>query len=667
MIGQIVNCPKCNSMLQITEPPIEKAQDEKPQHTGARQIRVESHRGVIDSSAMTKEAFAPELEDEYRLAPSQTDEPQADSDAPLLAPPRVDEEPVFPNPLTPPLPERKLASVYAADSSSIQVLAVQRTARRRQLLMVAVFGSSGVLLAGMFFVGFLYWYTRKSNPPIAKNSTNAQQNVPEQKHGGPKIEPEQGLLNDPLNDPLDDPEAAVLEQPRSLNEVDPDANKLIQSQEEPTQDRNSIGSALNNALASSDVPPPKTDEQPAAPNSETVAKPVTELPDQLKKFQNMLNTVIEPQFLEDQAVQKAPPTAKELGLSTGQNSKAIPAVDVGKQLELPLTGVIVPPGSISNAVIQWVQFSGIPTVVDLDSFVAAGLDPYKPIGKIHVSAAPLAQVGGLLAKEMGVELITIENRFLAFQAPEAAIRKYLPTAIKISDLLADNDQQQWLVKTLEQIWPEYEGKWIVRDGELTVDPVIVDAMAWFWAVRMLESWRFAAGMETQLDKTKMDQSKFVTKFVDPEQVEAFNKPLSLTLVSRAPVAQLFSEICAANHLHGWIDWASVGQKGLGPHTVDFIVTRDRTLRQCMRDLADRYSLVIACENDEAMLITTADVYRGQPRLFVLPSQAKTAEQWVEELQPLTPATATAAQPILAFLTPDSRFVIVRCCRPRLRM
>ena len=663
MIGQIVNCPKCNSMLQITEPPIEKPQVEKPQNNGPRQIRVESHRGVIDSSAMTKEAFASELEDAYRLAPSQADDSQADSNAPLLAPPRVDEEPVFQNPLVPPLPERKLASVNAAASSSIQVLAVQRTARRRQLLMVAVFGSSGVLLAGMFFAGFLYWYTRKSNLPSAKNLTTAHQNVPEQKHGGPRIEPEQGLLNDPLDDPEDD----VLEQPRPSNEVDPNANKLIQAQEEPTQDRNSIGSAINSALSRSDVPHPTTDEQPAAPNSETVAKPVTELPDQLKKFQNMLNTVIEPQFLEDQAVQKAPPTAKELGLSTGQNSKAIPAMDVGKQLELPITGVIVPPGSISNAVIQWVQFSGIPTVVDLDSFVAAGLDPNKPIGKIHVSAAPLAQVGALLAKEMGVEMITIENRFLAFQAPEAAIRKYLPTTIKISDLLADNDQQQWLVKTLAQIWPEYEGKWIVRDGELTVDPVIVDAMAWFWAVRMLESWRFAAGMETQLDKTKLDQSKFVTKFVDPEQVEAFNKPLGLTLVSRAPVAQLFSEICAANHMHGWVDWASVGQKGLGPHTVDFIVTRDRTLRQCMRDLADRYALVIACENDESVLITTAEVYRGQPRLFVLPSQARTAEQWVEELQPLTPATATAAQPILAFLTPDSRFVIVRCCRPRLGM
>ena len=191
-------------------------------------------------------------------------------------------------------------------------------------------------------------------------------------------------------------------------------------------------------------------------------------------------------------------------------------------------------------------------------------------------------------------------------------------------------------------------------------------MAWFWAVRMLESWRFAAGIETQLDKTKLEQSKFVTKFVDPEQVDLLNKPLSLTLVSRAPVAQLLSEICTANHMHGWVDWARVGQRGLGPHTVDFIVTRDRTLRQCMRDLADKYSLVIACESEESIVITTAEVYRGQPRLFVLPSQARTAEQWEEELQPLTPATGDVAQPVLAFLTPDSRFVIVRCCRPRIR-
>ena len=86
-------------MLQITEPQI----------TEPRQIRVESHRGVIDSGAMTKEAFAPELEDEYRLAPSQVAEPELSSAAALIAPPRVDDEINFEDQLTaPPLPERKV-------------------------------------------------------------------------------------------------------------------------------------------------------------------------------------------------------------------------------------------------------------------------------------------------------------------------------------------------------------------------------------------------------------------------------------------------------------------------------------------------------------------------------------------------------------------------------
>jgi len=622
---------------------------------------------------MTKEAFAPELEDEYRLAASQTPEPEISSSARLIAAPQVDDEPVFQDPLTaPPLPTQKSASgqtsALPTETNHIRLLAVGRAARRRQILMVAVLGSSGVLLAGMFFVGFLSWYTGKPNSPIAKNSQNANQGTAEQKHVGPKRELEQDVLHDPLAEPGVDP----LEEP---SEGYLRSTKPSEAQAEPPGDTNTISDAIANAITPPAQPPEsgqpsKSDlnatEQPDAPNSTPEDKPTSELPDQLKKFQNILNTTIEPQFLEDQAIQKAPPTAKELGFSSGQDSKAIPAVDVGKQMTLVITGLIIPSSSMSSTVSQWVQVSGIPTVVDLDSFAAAGVDPYKSIGKILVSGdSPLTQVGASIAKEIGVDSKVIENQFLAFQASEEAIRDHLPTSIKISDLV-DNDQQQWLVKTLDHIWPEYEGKWIVRDGELTVDPIVVDQLAWFWAVRMLESWRFAAGVETQLDKSKLDQTKFATKFVDPEQLLGFNKPLSLTLVNRAPVVQLVSEMCAASKMHAWVDWASVGQRGLGPNSIDFVVTKDRSLRQCLRDLAEKYSLVVACEDDKSIVITTAEVYRAQPRLYVLPSQGKTTEQWMEELQPLTPATATAAQPVQAFLTPGGEFVIVRCCRPRIR-
>ncbi len=677
MIGQIVNCPKCNSMLQIASPEVSKSQ-----HSDGRQIRVESHRGVIDSSAMTKEAFAPELEDEYRLSPSPVTGPTAEramnSSSKLVAPPRVDDEPMPEATFqATPLPSQKLASPQfasppagqpATESNHIQLMAVRRTARRRQVLMVAVMGSSGVLLAGMLFVGFLYWYTSKPTPAIASNSSNANQ-----KHVGPKRESEQNVFQDPLAESDLDP----LDSPTPPTEASPDPSEPTVASAEPTREANSISTAVESAIKPSEETPPRTVDQPenldtlpseqtAAPNTAVDTKSTAELPDQLKKFQSILSTTIEPQFLEDQAIQKAPPTAKELGLSSGQDAKALPAVDVAKQIKTTITGLIIPPGSITNAVSQWVQVSGIPTVVDLDSLAAADIDPYKSIGRILVSAdSPLEQVAASIAKEIGVESKAIENQFLVLQAPEETVRQHLPTSIKINDLV-DNDQQQWLIKTLDKIWPEYEGKWIVRDDELTVDPVVVDTLAWFWAVRMLESWRLAAGVETQLDKSKLDQSKVVTKFVDPEKLPGLNTPLSLTLTNRAAVSQIVTEIGAASKMHVWVDWASVGHKGLGPNSIDFMVTKDRILRQCLRDLTEKYSLVAACEAESSIFLTTNETYRASPRLYVFPSQGNTAEQWIDELQPLTPATTAAAQPVQAYLTPGGEFVIVRCCRPRIR-
>lgn len=705
-------------MLQISEPqgaetPVAEssasaAQTPQAMATGTqasadgRKIRVESHRGVIDSTAMTKEAFDPELEDEYRLAPSQLPEPALHSSNRLVAPPQVNEDPIFEDPFTaPPLaapnfPKASPAAqangqavTNASESNHIQLLAVQRTARRRQVLMVAVFGSSGVLLAGMLFAGFLYWYTGKASSTVAKKPDQGSANqASEPKHVGPKREAEQEVQQDPLDalaDPMPDPLADPINTPTEAQPTEGDATAAnsTESPEEPSGNTNSISNAIANAIESTDgaqanqsQEPLLNDPQPSnqtgggsteEPTTDVVAdeNASTELPDQLKKFQNILNLTIEPQFLENQAIQKAPPTAKELGLSNGQGAKALPPVDISAQLQLPITGLIIPPNSISNTISQWVQVSGIPTVVDLDSLVAAGIDRHKSIGKILVSGeAPMAQVAASIAKEIGVDAKQVEN-FFAFQAAEEEVRRRLPTSMKISDLV-DNDKQPWLVKTLEQIWPEYEGKWIVETGELKVDPAVVDIHTWFWAVRMLESWRLAAGIETQLDKSIYDPSKFVTKFIDPEQLPALNTPLRLTLVNRAPIAQLISEVTTAGKMHAWVDWASVSQEGLGPNTIDFLVTQDRSLRQCFRDLAEKYSLVVACEDDKSLVITTMAVYRAQPRLFVLPSEGKTAEQWMEELQPLTPATAAAAQPIQAYLTPDNQFVIVRCCRPRLR-
>ncbi len=550
MIGQIVNCPKCNSMLQITNPAeVEDPSSHLPGNAlrsgEARQIRVESHRGVIDSSALTKEAFAPEIEDEYRLAPSLPidSEPEPPS-TPLVAPPRIDEEPVFQEAFSaPPPPDRKPTGGPTVDPTTIQMLAVQRTARRRQVLMVAVLGSSGVLLAGMLFAGFLYWYSgsgksSQAKANVANNPVNAESSeggATEPKHVGPKKEHEQDLALDPVEP--NETDLMPASETASSN-----AENLPLKEDQASEDKNTIGSAVANVLAnpegaSNDPVTPPPAEQAAAPSSDNASKPAseTELPEQLKKFQGILEISIEPQFLEDQPIEKAPPTAKELGLTAGADSKALPPVDVENQMQLTVTGLMIPPNSFSNVVSQWVQVSGVPTVVDLDSLVAAGINRYKPTTKLLFgNATPLAQVGASIAKDFGVDLNTIENRFVAFQASEASIRAGLPTSVRISDIAPDAAQQQWLVKTLDQIWPEYEGKWIVQNGELTVDPVAVDTIAWFWALRVLETWRLAAGAESQLDPAKYDPTLFTMKFVDPDQIPGLNKPLNITLIDRAP-------------------------------------------------------------------------------------------------------------------------------------
>ncbi len=648
-------------MIQIAEP---------------RQIRVESHRGVIDSTAMTKEGLiAPEFDDEYRLAPS--DEAVADAAlSPLVAPPRAAEVPEFEQAFyegnAPPLP----GSTHPALSpSTIQQLAVQRSARNRQVLMIAVLGLSGVLFAGLLFTAFLYWYSGD------RSGSQQAQNQPKDPvtTEGPKREPEPSTEQadapdlDPLLDPMEESSAAT---DKTAQADSPDAQSPANPDAENADTNNNLTSAIANAIADAGSNP----EQPSAPESDTAAAgdsnaadiaaaPTAELPDQLKKFENILSRSIEPQMIADEVIQKAPPTAEELGLQVGGDAKALPPVDVGTQLQLEVSGLIVPDGTpFSTAVSTWVQVSGIPTGVDLDSFAGAGVDPYATVGIKEATAKTLGDIGKSLASAIDVNLAGFNNQFLVFQASEARVRDLIGSSIKIDDLITNEEQAKWLVATLDQlIMPPAdsgESVWKIKDGELVTDPAVVNTLSWFWAVRLLETWRHEAQLESKVDG--LDAAKFATKFVDADQLPSLDRPMQFAQIERTTVAQLITAVSAANKWHAWIDWASASQRGLGPNTIDMFVTQQRSLRQVLRDLMNKYGMVVAFEDDRSFIVTTSQEYLAQARLYVLPSNGRTAEQWQTELEPLTPASVDNVQPVRAVLTPDSKFVMVRCCRPRLR-
>ncbi len=650
LIGQLANCPKCNSIIQIELP---------------QQIHVDIPGNVADSSALTKEALqAPD--DEYRLAPLAPSGNLNDIES-LIPPPTTAAVETWESltsapPAAPPMPTQDWSS--------------QQTARSRQLLLVGILGISGVLFAGLLFVGFQRWYgnARKVAQADLKNTNGPSNNVPEV------------VDQPPANDKALQLDEEQLPSDTSLETGNDDS--VASNQSVSSGDTQSQSNPQTSASSGTNVEPPMPEQPKSASNAtesndrgdgDLDSKPVDpqstasesdqptpeELPKQLEAFSRLLQANIEPALPpEGVEVGKAPPTLEDLGLSAASDSRAAPPVDVPSQLQLKLTRLNSTASlPVSQMVNLWVQLSGIPTVVDLDSLTAAGFE-FDPVS-ITLEDGSVEQLREALASHWKVRLEqpTENLPFMALYATHDDISAVLPSQISVADLLDNEEQNKWMIDTLEKLFPAMTGKWQIADGVLN-SPEGVDVPTWLWTIRVLETWRYVAKKPSQLSTLKAE--RFATRFAQEEKLAKVDKPLKLNSYEPIPSPQLFSRLGNAAGLDIWVDWVSVSQVGLGPSSSDLVITQGRTLRQALRSLVEKYGLIVAVENENTLWITTPVSYRQQARLFVLPSEGKTAEQWRDELQILTPVGPTNTEPVQTYSTPDAQFVIVRCCRPRLQ-
>lgn len=639
-----------------------------------QQIRVETDGASSDSSEMTREAFDSPLDHEYRLAP----EPESADREPSLEGRTVVAPPVASEP------------TWSASATSAPLMPNQQwtspsAARTRQILLVSFLGLGGVLLAGVLFVGFLRWYRGSnqlaSGQAAQQAAANAPMKPPAEAPSEPSIESASTQSGEPLADatevdPLDSlPDGKAV--PAMPPGVMPTPNDLTVPVIETPPNKSSNDASTAPMVAPQTPAEASPANKPADINSvsnvpaETGAAPAgnSPLPEQLAKFGKLLERSFEPDLPQEGIeIQKPPPTLEELGLPTAEAAKALPPVDVSKQLESKLEAIAIPETlPLSHAMNLWTLISGIPTVTDLDSLTAAGF--YFPPLSIKLSIkptsadkfVPMSQVADVIREQLKVELEPIDNRFMVLHADQKLIADSLPKSIDAKGLLGADPA--WMESTLNRIFPEHAGKWKLSDQTLSADAG-VELSTWLWVVRLFEGWRLAAGQPTQLEK--LDPKRFVTRMVDTETLDALDRPLALVIKEPQATAQLISQIGTAAGFQTWIDWPGVAVGGLGPGSTDLVVTHQRSPRQCLRSLAEKYGLVVACEDEKTLWITSVESYRQQVRLYVLPAQGKTIEQWQEELQPLTPVSASGGELIQTILTPDNAFVIVRCCRPRVR-
>ncbi|MCA9132800.1 MAG: hypothetical protein KDA45_06585 [Planctomycetales bacterium] len=702
MLGQLANCPKCSSMIMIEPRP---------------RIEVGSPQAEpVDSTAMTKEGLAGELpadgsqpgtakgqsgqpglptaeptpgeptpgesilgdsgrgdrgaeaSDEYRLADS--DPGLGSGSSPRLA-----------NGLGAPPP-------WQADAGPL-VPSEQWTSptstKSRQILLIGFLGAAGVALSTLLFFGFLRWYTApgaNAAPELAAaavpSATEDSGDLRSGDMGGAQPPASQAAERRPAESSLAEslPNGLTPDTPAlDLPPPETPAGETLPP-ETPAEGSGDIAAAAQTMDVPPGLAPPDSDDDiPAADGGEALdsaaespllaaAEPTMAMPKQMQALLPMLDWKVQPQLPDAlEVLSEAPVTAEDLGLDTVDDTLALPPIDWNLHSQTMLPGLVIAARPLSQFVNLWTNLSGVPTVVDLDALAAANVDPRQKIALQMVKSVSIATVAQQLGRPLALMAEPRDNRYLRLAPPADKVQATVPTTVSLQGLVDDEAGRQWLAVALARLFPELPAEWKI-EGQALSRPAGVDPLHWFSVLRLLEGWRAASGQPPAVEG--YDASRLTAILPDAGEMDSLDQELKEVLPVPRPVAQILPRLGAEAGLHIWIDWPNVAAVGVGPQTTALLVTSARPLRYALADYAEQFSLVVAVEDAHSLWITSPAAYRQQTRLYVIPSQGRTAEQWQQQLRPLTPASSEGVGAVTVISTPDAKFMLVRCCRPTLR-
>lgn len=662
-----------------------------------QRVRVESAGGeYVDSTAMTKESIPPAPSTPESNSHSETldgsETSPADAEEFRLLP--IDGAP---SPTAPPMAGSQPPGTSEWHTTDMPLVPTEHwtsesSAKTKQYLTIGFIGLGGIALASLLFIVFLQWYSPRNQlaPELASSAADGQQpggsptgparldEIPQHSSDSPSLaeadvpssadgvtvqpppeataEAITSIAVRPPSSPVDAAENATVAAPRRTVDdlfVDPPP---LSSRIEPPESPDTSVTELPDELASDD----SGDQQEADPSAG--ADPSANLPKQLQAFAPMLQWQVQPQLPDAVAVlAEAPVTAEDLGLPTGDDLAAQASIDWSLHSQTVLSGLIIGPQPLSHWMNLWTNVSGVPTTISLDSLMAANFDRDMEVSLGMVKNATISQVATQFAQSIGLQAAPRENRYLQISAPASRIQDNLPDAISLTGLV-EVEQHAWLIETLERLLPQSQGGWSVAGTELERDSR-VDDPTWFDALRLIESWRAARGAPPETEA--YDPRNVVRRFQLADEMPRLETELKYVSGGPRTVGPVISQICQHAGIQAWIDWAHVGEVGLGPDTTATVITSSRPLRFALHDYAEQYSLIVAIEDERSLWITSPRAYREQVCLYAVPSEGMTVEQWGQRLRGLTPARDGTVESVIVIPTPGADVVLVRCCRPTL--
>jgi len=413
-----------------------------------------------------------------------------------------------------------------------------------------------------------------------------------------------------------------------------------------------------------------TDESPAVRDT---------LPPGLQNFASIFDQSLVP-VLSDATVPLG--AATDAGEDTSPSEEVpsravVTALDlpetVAQKMELKISGLLIQDRSLSEVLSTLTIATDIAMTVDFDSLAAAGIDRNLSIRYRSTQPSTVSQVLEQIAQEHNLVLETLEKSFVVARGSGDQIRTRLANAWPIDDLVADDPQSDQLLSALRELLPELSDRVAIVDGTIQTDLAVDNPLLWFQVGRVLETWRSlrknnrpvtsdAISNEIESAVTPSGAARLPAWPVAQAQATAV-KEISQSLLPES-LALSWQRLSNEAGMACWIDWPSLESSQLSAKRVAMTVSRGRSFGHLLQHYASKFQVAFALEDAQTLWVTSPEMHRVQPRLFVLPIADRSVEQWRKELAPLTPLSPTDGTPMLRVIpSPDGGFVFVRCCRP----
>ena len=409
-----------------------------------------------------------------------------------------------------------------------------------------------------------------------------------------------------------------------------------------------------------------------APNAEDQPKGdvPTELPPGLQGFSRLFNQGFEP-VLSDASVPLDKATEVPADADNGQpNPSSAPAVAadtmptiVDKRLSMQLSGMLISERPLSEALTTLALIGEVPVVADLDSLAVVGVSKSTMVKVKATSAVTLEAVLNSIAVATKIRWVPWENRVIYARASDEDLETRLPKVIPVADLVSTTAERDQLLQGLKDVLPQLGDALQVTDEGLQLPLTAENRLAWFQLARLLETWRVARGITNESTSAMVPKSSLLPAWPVEAMQQAAKTPIKQVVPSE-PIARTWQRLTGDARVFCWVDWHGLQMADTNPRQKATVITLGRPLSELLQHYATKYQVVFAIDDARSLWVTSPEMHRMQPRLYVLPLAEKNLEEWTAELEPLAPVHPTTGASMLKLVpTPDGQFLFVCCCRP----